>query len=62
MRVKVTLNLDEGWVRRIDERRGLVPRSRFVEALDPDVTAEPRPGKPVREAKGPTVRNDWQSP
>jgi hypothetical protein len=32
-RRKVTLNLDEEWVAEIDRRRGLVPRSRFVEVV-----------------------------
>lgn len=36
MRRKVTLNLDEGFVTWLDNKRGLVPRSRFVETLAVD--------------------------
>lgn len=33
MKAKVTLTLDSDFVKAVDEARGLVPRSRFVEKL-----------------------------
>jgi len=61
MRRKVTLNLDEGFIERMDRERGLVPRSRWIEidheALErsPRVVADSEPARgrgPVVEPEG----------
>lgn len=33
MRAKITISMDENLIAKIDEERGLIPRSRFVEQL-----------------------------
>lgn len=53
MRRKVTINVDEDWLKLIDSTRGLIPRSRYIEMIARDIgTSFPRsenPGVPEAE-------------